>query len=102
MNTAGTFIPFYLLGFALPLGTLVLLVGLGRERIAPLWMIGALAISAIAFALGMALYSMPVLIVASAALLVGLGSLGGLVLRESLEEWEHTPSYHGFRPVGAH
>ena len=33
------------------------------------------------------------------ALVVGLGSIGRMVLRETDEAWEHTPEYEGFRPV---
>ena len=32
-------------------------------------------------------------------LLVGLGAIGRMVLRETDEAWEHTPEYEGFRPV---
>jgi hypothetical protein len=32
-------------------------------------------------------------------MLVGLGSMGMMVLRESDADWEHTPDYRGMRPV---
>jgi uncharacterized membrane protein YdjX (TVP38/TMEM64 family) len=38
-------------------------------------------------------------IVAAAFLVVGLGAIGRMVLRETDEAWEHTPEYEGFRPV---
>jgi uncharacterized membrane protein YdjX (TVP38/TMEM64 family) len=38
-------------------------------------------------------------IVAAAFLVVGLGAIGRMVLRETDEAWEHTPEYDGFRPV---
>jgi hypothetical protein len=38
-------------------------------------------------------------IVAAAFLVVGLGSIGRMVLSETDEAWEHTPEYEGFRPV---
>jgi hypothetical protein len=37
------------------------------------------------------------LIVAAALLLVGVGSTGLMVLRESDADWEHTPQFRGFR-----
>ena len=49
---------------------------------------------------GYAIASVPFVIVAAAVLLVGLGSTGLLVLRESDAEWEHTPEFHGFHPAG--
>ena len=36
---------------------------------------------------------------AAAFLVVGLGAIGRMVLRETDEAWEHTPEYEGFRPV---
>jgi hypothetical protein len=38
-------------------------------------------------------------IVAAAFLVVGVGSIGRMVLRETDEAWEHTPEYEGFRSV---
>src|SRR5436309_2357790 len=38
-------------------------------------------------------------IVGSAVMLVGLGSIGLIVLRETDADWEHTPDYRGFRPA---
>jgi uncharacterized membrane protein YdjX (TVP38/TMEM64 family) len=38
-------------------------------------------------------------IVGAAFLVVGLGAIGRMVLRETDEAWEHTPEYEGFRPV---
>ena len=38
-------------------------------------------------------------LVAAAFLVVGLGAIGRMVLRETDEAWEHTPEYEGFRPV---
>ena len=42
-------------------------------------------------------------VVATAILLVGLGSIGRTVLTESVEDWEHTPEHRGgFRPAASH
>lgn len=101
-DTAGTFIPFFAMGFAVAVGVLVLCAGLLRAHAAPLWIIAPIAAAQIAFALGMALYSMPVLLVSSAALLVGLGSLGRETLTEPVEAWEHTPDRRAFPTVVAH
>ena len=38
-------------------------------------------------------------IVGAAFLVVGLGSIGRMVLSESDTDWEHTPEYKGFRPL---
>jgi hypothetical protein len=38
-------------------------------------------------------------IVAAAFLVVGLGAIGRMVLRQTDEAWEQTPEYEGFRPV---
>jgi hypothetical protein len=38
-------------------------------------------------------------IVGAALLVVGFGSVGLMVLRETDSEWEHTPDYHGIRPA---
>ena len=43
--------------------------------------------------------SIAVGIVGSAIFLVGLGSIGMMVLRESDADWEHTPEYRGLRPA---
>jgi hypothetical protein len=51
----------------------------------------------VGFAFGTALNWLA--IVAAAVLVVGLGSIGRMVLRETDEAWEHTPEYEGFRPV---
>jgi hypothetical protein len=57
------------------------------------------AIAAILLAIGGPTASDVLAIVGAAFLLVGLGSIGRLVLTESDEDWEHTPEYEGFRPL---
>ena len=57
-------------------------------------MLGALGIT-----LAGPLASVTVGIVGAALFLVGLGSTGVLVLRESDADWEHTPDYRGIRPA---
>jgi hypothetical protein len=98
-ETAGVFIPFFLLVFAVSLGLLVLAAGLYRARAVQSWMAVLIAIGAVLAAIGFPTASEALLIVAGAFLLVGLGSTGRMVLTESDADWEHTPEYKGFRPL---
>ena len=52
--------------------------------------------SAILYAIAALAYSQALFIAASAVLLIGSGALGMVVLRESVEDWEHTPEFRGF------
>jgi hypothetical protein len=98
-NTAGIVIPFAFVSFGLALGLACLAVGLYRARAVQSWMAVSTAAGAIlfGFAIGTAMNWLAV--VAAAFLVVGLGSIGRMVLRETDEAWEHTPEYEGFRPV---
>jgi len=99
-ETAGMVIPFIILPFAFALGMAILAVGLGVSRAtnpAIAFLVGA---GAVAIPIAYAISSVTLLIVAAAVLLVGLGTIGLFVLRESETEWEHTPEFRGFRPAG--
>ena len=98
-NTAGIVIPFAFVSFGFALGLACLAVGLYRARAVQSWMAVSAAAGAIlfGFAIGTAMNWLAV--VAAAFLVVGLGSIGRMVLRETDEAWEHTPEYEGFRPV---
>jgi hypothetical protein len=98
-NTAGIVIPFAFVSFGFALGLACLAVGLYRARAVQSWMAVSTAAGAIlfGFAIGTAMNWLAV--VAAAFLVVGLGSIGRMVLRETDEAWEHTPEYEGFRPV---
>jgi len=98
-NTAGIVIPFAFVSFGFALGLACLAVGLYRARAVQSWMAVSTAAGAIlfGFAIGTAMNWLAV--VAAASLVVGLGSIGRMVLRETDEAWEHTPEYEGFRPV---
>jgi hypothetical protein len=98
-GTAGIFIPLYLGSFAFALGFVVLAFGLYRARAVQWWMAAFVAIAAILLAIAGPTASDVLFIVGAAFLLVGLGSIGRLVLTESDEDWEHTPEYKGFRPL---
>jgi hypothetical protein len=98
-DTAGIVIPFALVSFGFSLGLACLAIGLYRARAVQSWMAVSVAVGAILFgiAIGSALNWLA--IVAAAFLVVGLGAIGRMVLRETDEAWEHTPEYEGFRPV---
>ncbi len=98
-ETAGIVIPFVLLSFGFSLGMATLAVGLYRARAVQSWMAVFVAVGAILFGFAVATAMNWLAIVAAAFLLVGLGAIGRMVLRETDEAWEHTPEYEGFRPV---
>jgi len=98
-DTAGVVIPFYVMSFAFTLGILCLAYGLYRARAVQSWMALFLGISAVLLAIAFPMASELVSIIGAAFLLVGLGSIGRMVLSESDEAWEHTPEYEGFRPL---
>ena len=98
-ETAGIVIPFVLLSFGFSIGMAVLAVGLYRARAVQSWMAVFVAVGAILFGLAVATAMNWLAIVAAAFLVVGLGAIGRMVLRETDEAWEHTPEYEGFRPV---
>ena len=80
-------------------GTVILAAGLHRARAVDWWMAAMLAIGSVGIALAGPLESVAVGIAASAFLMVGLGSIGLMVIRETDADWEHTPEYEGFRPA---
>jgi hypothetical protein len=98
-ETAGIVIPFVLLSFGFALGMAILAVGLYRARAVQSWMAVFVAVGAILFGFGVATAMNWLAIVAAAFLVVGLGAIGRMVLRQTDEAWEQTPEYEGFRPV---
>jgi hypothetical protein len=101
-HTTGTMIPFTYAAFGLGAGFVVLAYGLMQARAVHWSMAFCLAVGAVLANVGFATASITLAIVAAAFLVVGFGSTGRMVLNETDEEWEHTPEFHGFRPVGAH
>ena len=79
-------------------GFVVLAAGLYMARAVDWWMAALVAIGSLGIALAAPVGSIAVGIAGAALLLVGLGSIGMMVLRETDAEWEHTPEYRGFRP----
>jgi hypothetical protein len=98
-ESAGVVIPFFAMTFAFTLGMLCLSFGLYRARAVQSWMALCLAVGSVAFAVGGTAAINWLMIVGAAIVLVGLGSIGRMVLTESDEDWEHTPEYRGFRPL---
>jgi hypothetical protein len=98
-DTAGIVIPFMFVSFGFALGLACLAVGLYRARAVQSWMAISVAAGAILFGFALAAALNWLAIVAAAFLVVGLGAIGRMVLRETDEAWEHTPEYEGFRPV---
>jgi hypothetical protein len=99
MHSAASMIPLFILPWLSAVGYVVLAAGLYRARAVDWWMAAAIAVGAVAINLAGPLASIAVGIVGSAIFLVGLGSIGAMVLRESDADWEHTPEYHGLRPA---
>jgi hypothetical protein len=98
-ETAGIVIPFAFVSFGFALGLVCLAVGLYRARVVQSWMAVSVAAGAVLFGFAVGSAMNWLAIVAAAFLVVGLGAIGRMVLRETDEAWEHTPEYEGFRPV---
>jgi hypothetical protein len=98
-DTAGIVIPFVLVSFGFALGMACLALGLYRARAVQSWMAVSVAVGAILLGVAFGAALNWLAIVAAAFLVVGLGAIGRMVLRETDEAWEHTPEYEGFRPV---
>ena len=98
-DTAGIVIPFMVVSFGFALGLACLAIGLLRAHAVQSWMAVCVGVGAIGFGFAMASALNWLAIVAAAFLVVGLGGIGRMVLRETDEAWEHTPEYEGFRPV---
>jgi hypothetical protein len=98
-HDAATMIPLFIVPWLAVAGFAVLAMGLYRGRAVDWWMSAMLALGALGITLAGPLASIAVGIVGAALFLVGSGSIGMIVLRESDADWEHTPDYHGFRPA---
>ena len=90
-------ITLYILPFLSAIGYVVLAAGLWRAKAIDWWMGAAMAIGMVAINISGPTASLVLGIVGSAFFLVGLGSIGAMVVRETDADWEHTPEYHGFR-----
>lgn len=83
------------LPLAVALGTIVLAWGLYRREFVAAWMAASIALSAVALALASVIAAQWLFVAAALLLLAGLGSLGRMVLGESVEDWQHTPRFRG-------
>jgi hypothetical protein len=97
-DTTGTFVLFFLGVFCLTAGMLALCAGLWRAHAAHPVAIGLVAVGSAAAVIGFAANEQWVLIASYGALLLGLGAIGQMVLNETVEDWEHTPTL----AAGAH
>jgi hypothetical protein len=99
INDAGTVLPIYVLGYIGALGVVVLAAGLYLARVVDWWMALFFAAGIVCINIAFPAGLLALAIVGSALTLVGLGSMGLMVLRESDADWEHTPDYTGMRPA---
>jgi hypothetical protein len=99
-ETAGLFIPFYVMSFGFAAGMLVLASGLYAARAVHPAMAACLAVGAACLAVAFPLAAGWLMIVSAALLAVGFGTIGMMVLNETDAEWVETPEYHGIRPAG--
>ena len=98
-QAGGSLIALFLVPFCFAVGMAILCIGLYRARAVQSWTATAIAIGATCIVAAGPLASEVVGIIGGAFLLVGLFTVGRMVLNESEEEWEHTPEYRGFRPL---
>lgn len=94
-----TMVPLFIVPWVAVIGFATMAMGLYRAHAVDWWMAAMLSVGALGITLSGPLASTAVGIVGAALFLVGSGSIGMLVLRESDAEWEHTPEYTGFRPA---
>ena len=98
-ETAGVVVPFFAMSMAFTIGMLVLSTGLYRARAIQSWTAMMLGVGSVLFAVGNIVVSDVLPILGAAVLFVAFTQVGRMVLRESDEDWEHTPEYRGFRPL---
>ena len=98
-HDAGTVIPIYVCGYLSVLGVVLLGAGLYSARVVDWWMALFFAAGVVCVNVAFPAAALWLAIVGAALMLVGLGSMGLLVLRESDADWEHTPDYRGMRPA---
>lgn len=97
MNTLGSQLVLFWLPVLTAVGYAVFAAGMFGARTVDWWMAVMIGIAPVLLFVAGPAASIPVGLVGSALLLVGLGSTGLMVLRETDADWEHTPEWHGFR-----
>ncbi|HEX8073985.1 MAG TPA: hypothetical protein VF545_03300 [Thermoleophilaceae bacterium] len=98
-HVAGAVIPVYILGMVGAVGAVILGAGLYLSRVVDWWMALFFAAGVVCINVAFPAGVLGLAIVGAALMLVGLGSVGLMVLRESDADWEHTPEYRGMRPA---
>jgi hypothetical protein len=92
-----------LVAFWLPVltavGYVVLAHGMFDAKVVDWWMAAFIGIAPVMLVVASLAASEALGIAGAALLLVGLGSTGLMVLRETDADWEHTPEYRGMRPA---
>ena len=99
LNDAGVVIPVYIVGYLGAIGVLILGLGLYSSRVVDWWMALFFAAGVVCINIAFPAGTLALAIVGAALMLVGLGSMGLMVLGESDADWEHTPEYKGMRPA---
>jgi hypothetical protein len=97
VNATAVLIAVQLMTWLGAAGFVILAVGLLRARAVEMWVAALVAVGTVAIVLAAPLESAAVGIAGAAVLLVGLGTIGAMVLRETDAEWEHTPESGGMR-----
>ena len=99
LNDAAVMIPVFIVGFVGALGVVLLGIGLYQSHVVDWWMALFFAVGVVCINVAFPAGVLALAIVGAALMLVGLGSMGLMVLRESDADWEHTPDYQGMRPA---
>lgn len=89
----------YVVGLLRVVGMLMLAYALYESRTAPRPLTLTFAAGVIVETTGIFIFSFPVIIVGTALLFIGLAGMGVLLITESDEDWEHAPTFDGFRPI---
>jgi hypothetical protein len=103
VDTFGSALILFWLPVLTAVGYVVLATGMFGSGIVDRWMAVMIGIAPVMLGIAGLAASIPVGLIGSALLLVGLGATGLMVLRETDADWEHTPEWRGFRPAaGVH
>lgn len=99
MDTFGSALVVFWLPVLTAVGFVVLAAGMYGAKVVDRWMAAMIGVAPVLLVIAGLAASAPLGLIGSAMLLVGLGSTGLMVLRETDADWEHTPDWHGFRPA---
>jgi hypothetical protein len=99
---ADMLILLYIAGAMLTAGLLLLAANLLIARAVP-WPVASLvAVFALTQAVGYAAFNAPTILASTIVMFLAFVPIGMKVLTESEEEWEHPPTFIGFRPENGH